>query len=111
LDTSIDRHNARTLAEIVRHHGWPGPALVGNIGARKAWLLAQHADLNPMVQRGFLHAMKMAQRDAPHPILEESIRLLQDRIAYMVKHYRWYSLAVRHPSVRRRISKSQRSNR
>ncbi|MGW2689537.1 hypothetical protein ACWC6I_41055 [Streptomyces sp. NPDC001414] len=32
-------------------HGWPGVALVGEQGADEAWLLAQHADLDPAFQR------------------------------------------------------------
>src|SRR5437868_14544604 len=40
----VDRKNTARLKEIVDRHGWPGKTLVGDDGARAAWLLVQHAD-------------------------------------------------------------------
>jgi|HubBroStandDraft_3_1064219.scaffolds.fasta_scaffold71532_2 hypothetical protein len=40
--------------------GWPGRTLVGEDGAQAAWLLAQHADHNPDLQRAFLDALRDA---------------------------------------------------
>lgn len=44
------RHNAR-LALVLAEHGWPGRALVGEDGAAAAWLLLQHAILDPPLMR------------------------------------------------------------
>ncbi|MFD0537172.1 DUF6624 domain-containing protein [Actinomadura luteofluorescens] len=41
-------------------HGWPGVAAVGPEAAHAAWLLAQHADRRPRLQRTFLEAMRGA---------------------------------------------------
>jgi len=102
MDTTVDRRNTRTLRSIVQHQGWPAPAAVGKIGARNAWLLAQHADLDPPFQREFLREMKIAQRRTPHPYLEESIGLLQDRISHNVRNI--YRL-IRLQSIRRRSNR------
>ncbi|MEU8119832.1 DUF6624 domain-containing protein [Spirillospora sp. NPDC049024] len=55
-----DLRNAGWLARTVRRHGWPGVAAVGTEGAHAAWLLAQHADWRPRLQRRFLEAMREA---------------------------------------------------
>lgn len=47
--TTADERQAR-LAEILDHHGWPGWDLVGEKGSSAAWLIAQHADLDPELQ-------------------------------------------------------------
>ncbi|WP_141582208.1 DUF6624 domain-containing protein [Actinomadura sp. WMMA1423] len=55
-----DLRNTAWLARAVRRHGWPGVAAVGPEAAHAAWLLAQHADRRPGLQRGFLEAMREA---------------------------------------------------
>lgn len=50
------RHTAR-LAQIIEQHGWPRHSLVGEDGASAAWLLAQHADLDPAFQKRCLALM------------------------------------------------------
>jgi hypothetical protein len=40
----LDHKNTARMKEIVAQHGWPGKSLVGEDGARAAWLLVQHAD-------------------------------------------------------------------
>lgn len=91
LNTTVDRRNTRKLAVLVRRYGWPAPALVGKSAARAAWLLAQHADLDPLLQQSFLDAMRHSQRSTPDEITKRSIGLLRRRIAYMRLHYDWYS--------------------
>ena len=39
----VDRANLARLEQIVRRHGWPDAAMVGNAGVGDFWLLAQHA--------------------------------------------------------------------
>ncbi|MFA1548226.1 DUF6624 domain-containing protein [Actinomadura chokoriensis] len=74
----IDRRNTRWLARLVRRSGWPGIAAVGPEGAHAAWLLAQHADRKPHVQRMFLEAMaEAAERgDAER----KDLAYLEDRV-------------------------------
>ncbi|WP_339155074.1 DUF6624 domain-containing protein [Actinomadura luteofluorescens] len=55
-----DRRNTSWLARAVRRDGWPGVAAVGAEAAHAAWLLAQHADRRPHLQRGFLEALRGA---------------------------------------------------
>ena len=56
----IDEENTRWLAEVLSARGWPGRTLVGEEGAGAAWLLAQHADRDPVRQRAFLDALRNA---------------------------------------------------
>jgi Family of unknown function (DUF6624) len=56
----IDEENTRWLAEVLSARGWPGNTLVGEEGAGAAWLLAQHADRDPVRQRAFLDALRNA---------------------------------------------------
>ncbi|MGD2109344.1 MAG: hypothetical protein PVI86_08115, partial [Phycisphaerae bacterium] len=51
------RHTAR-MKEIVAGHGWPTRTAVGSDGARAAWLLVQHAGLDPGFQRKCLTLME-----------------------------------------------------
>ena len=52
LDISeMDRQHTKELEKIVDKIGWPTPELVGSDGSSAAWLLAQHADLNPEFQK------------------------------------------------------------
>jgi hypothetical protein len=53
----IDEDNTRWLGEVLHGQGWPGRALVGEYGAAAAWLLAQHADRDPVRQQTFLQAL------------------------------------------------------
>jgi hypothetical protein len=48
---AIDEDNTAWLKGIVERYGWPGRALVGDEGSEHAWLLAQHADHDPVFQR------------------------------------------------------------
>jgi hypothetical protein len=56
----VDEDNTRWLGDLVSARGWPGRTLVGEKGAGAAWLLAQHADHNPVQQRAFLDALRGA---------------------------------------------------
>ena len=55
----MDSNNTAWLMAIVEDIGWPGYSLVGEDAAHAAWLLAQHADLNPAFQR---HCLKLLRR-------------------------------------------------
>ncbi|MFK0154061.1 DUF6624 domain-containing protein [Streptomyces sp. NPDC090493] len=56
----IDADNTAWLAQVISERGWPGFPLVGERGADEAWLLAQHADLDPAFQRRALELLKAA---------------------------------------------------
>ncbi|MDQ4049642.1 MAG: hypothetical protein M3131_09730 [Actinomycetota bacterium] len=53
----IDGENTERLRRILAAHGWPGRSLVGDQGARDAWLIAQHADHDPTFQREALELL------------------------------------------------------
>lgn len=50
----VDQANLPRIKEIIAKVGWPGKSMVGEDGARAAWLLVQHADLDPAFQREML---------------------------------------------------------
>jgi hypothetical protein len=56
----IDDENAVWLREVVTKLGWPGRSLVGDDGAHAAWLLAQHADRDPALQKHCLTLLEQA---------------------------------------------------
>ena len=56
----IDRDNAAWLRAVVDAVGWPGRSIVGDEGAHAAWLLAQHADGEPELQRRCLQLLEQA---------------------------------------------------
>jgi len=76
---AVHVRNADALATILDRHGWPGFALVGEDGARAAWLLLQHAISRPAFMRRCLPLLRAAaaQRD----ILPAWMASLEDRIA------------------------------
>ncbi|SDL21215.1 DUF6624 domain-containing protein [Nonomuraea jiangxiensis] len=56
----VDRANTERMRRILDTHGWPGHALVGEDGAHAAWVMVQHADLDPEFQRRGLALMRQA---------------------------------------------------
>ena len=75
----VDQDNTAWLESAVAEHGWPGFRLVGAQGASSAWLLAQHADRRPELQRCWLTLLEAAVQagDASH----KDLAYLQDRVA------------------------------
>jgi Family of unknown function (DUF6624) len=57
---AVDAENLPWLKQVIAETGWPGRSLVGEDGAHAAWLLAQHADLDPGFQRACLTLMTEA---------------------------------------------------
>lgn len=54
----VDRLHTARLKEIVAKSGWPTISAVGADGAQAAWLIAQHADLDPAFQEKCLALME-----------------------------------------------------
>ena len=73
----IDAENTDRLVAIVERDGWPTFALVGKDGANAAWLLAQHADQSPKLQRKWLDLMTKVP---PDEISRKDLAYLTDRV-------------------------------
>jgi hypothetical protein len=56
----LDRANTEWLGKVIEDQGWPLSSEVGVDGAHSAWLLAQHADHDPVLQRLCLDLMAEA---------------------------------------------------
>ncbi|PZT85268.1 MAG: hypothetical protein DI637_12490 [Citromicrobium sp.] len=54
----LDRENTQWLKDRVAQHGWPRISVVGETAAHNAWLLAQHADADPVFQLDALQMME-----------------------------------------------------
>lgn len=50
----IDRRNTRSLAVLIRRHGWITIGKFGRVASQNAWLLAQHADHDVAFQKKVL---------------------------------------------------------
>ena len=74
----MDTDNTRWLADLVAARGWPGCTLAGPDGAKAAWLLAQHADRDPELQRTFLEALRGAVADGDAS--PGNLAYLEDRV-------------------------------
>ena len=77
------QHNAHLRASL-REHGWPGRTLVGDDGATAAWLLLQHAVLDPGLMRSALplleRAVQVREAEPKHlAFLVDRIRVLEGR--------------------------------
>lgn len=57
---AVDDDNGAWLEGVIDTVGWPGWSLVGEEGAHAAWLLAQHADRRPELQRRCLPLLAAA---------------------------------------------------
>jgi hypothetical protein len=75
---SIDDDNTRWLVSLLASLGWPGRTLVGEEAAQAAWLLAQHADRDPIQQRAFLNALRAAVIRGEAPAAH--LAYLEDRV-------------------------------
>ncbi|MFD8117809.1 DUF6624 domain-containing protein [Streptomyces microflavus] len=65
-----DYANANVLRRIISEHGWPDARLVGEDGARAAYLIALHADTYLIVQQVADRAMHGAVQRGTAPVGE-----------------------------------------
>ena len=80
LDQSIDVFNTARMKEIVAQYGWPVPKLVGERVSYAAWILVQHADLDPQFQKRCLMLMRESQKRGHSSSLEKCIDQLYERV-------------------------------
>jgi hypothetical protein len=77
-DAAIDVQNTARLKEIITEiDGWPLVSKVGTDANVAAWLLAQHADLEPDFQKQCLQLMKAAPEGE---VRLQDIAYLEDRV-------------------------------
>ncbi len=81
---ALHRQHNRRLHAILREHGWPGRSTVGADGAEAAWLLLQHAILDPDLMRSALplveRAVQAGEAARGHlALLEDRVRVLEGR--------------------------------
>ncbi|WP_218041543.1 DUF6624 domain-containing protein [Acrocarpospora macrocephala] len=74
----IDRDNTAWLWAVVRERGWPLLSQVGEDGGLAAWLLAQHADASPEIQREFHAALSEAV--VGEEAMPANLAYLEDRV-------------------------------
>ena len=67
------------LKEIIDEHGWPTYDLVGKKGEEAAWVIAQHADLDPEFQQQALELLRAAVADGQASL--GNLAYLEDRVA------------------------------
>jgi hypothetical protein len=77
--TIEDEPRTARLKEIIEEHGWPGYDLVGEEGEEAAWVLAQHADLDPAFQEQALGLLREAV--AQGQASPGNLAYLEDRVA------------------------------
>ena len=90
--STFEERQAR-LAEILDEHGWPGWDLVGRAGSTAAWVVAQHADLDPALQERALALLEesVAADDASHG----DLAYLTDRVAVARGEEQTYGTQIR----------------
>jgi len=81
---AVHGRNAERLTAILSERGWPGKSLVGEDGARAAWLIVQHAIGDPALQRASLRMIEEAAArgdadPAEAAYLEDRIRFFERR--------------------------------
>lgn len=80
----VHRQNATRLQKILEEVGWPGSGMVGEAGARAAWLVIQHAIGEPAFQRYCLQLLQEAAGREEIPpwqpaMLEDRIRMFEGK--------------------------------
>jgi hypothetical protein len=78
LMMAADGENLPWLRQVITEVGWPGQSLVGEDGAHAAWLLAQHADSDPIFQRRCLDLLTAAVERGEAAIAQQAY--LTDRV-------------------------------
>ncbi len=88
-----DEDRIARLKEIIAEHGWPTFDLVGRKAGDAAWLIAQHADLDPMFQSEALELLRAAVEDGQAS--PGNLAYLEDRVAVAEGRPQNYGTQVR----------------
>jgi len=85
---ALHKQNASRLKEIIDAHGWPGISLVGEAGAKAAWLVVQHSVSDPEFMTECVSLLEDAveRRD----ILGWQLAFLQDRVCTLSGKPQYY---------------------
>jgi hypothetical protein len=94
-EVQTNNYDARTarLAEILDEFGWPTFALVGEDGSTAAWVIAQHADLDPELQQQALDLLRAAAEDGQAS--RGDLAYLEDRVAVAAGSEQQYGTQMR----------------
>src|SRR5207249_4343984 len=77
FDPGVDRRNTARMKEIIAAVGWPTRSKVGDQAEHMAWLLVQHADLDPNFQKECFALMSAEQAGE---VCLSHLAYLEDRI-------------------------------
>lgn len=85
---AVHVNNASRLKEIIGRYGWPGISLVGDDGAKAAWLIAQHSvsEAEFMAECVSLLEDAVARED----VAGWQLAFLQDRVRTMAGKPQYY---------------------
>lgn len=75
----INRSNGASLWRILAKHGWPAIDRFGEKASRAAWLIAQHANNDPALQKRALQLLSAKANEGRASV--EQVAYLWDRIA------------------------------
>ena len=84
----VHMRNAGRLESVIEEYGWPGKSLVGEDGARAAWLILQHAIGNPNLLRKCLPILQEAVRQGEIEPVDAAY--LEDRICFFERRPQRY---------------------
>lgn len=87
-----DRANTAWMKEIVSLHEWPTFSLVGEDASRKAWLIVQHADHDPVFQLKVLRLMEPLVRQ--NEVSPKDYAYLYDRVMLKISGMQRYATQV-----------------
>ncbi len=74
----VHEKNNKRIKEIIREYGWPGYSMVGKDGCHAAWLIVQHAILEPELQKNALALLKEAANKNEADM--KMVAFLEDRL-------------------------------
>ncbi|MEM6494300.1 MAG: DUF6624 domain-containing protein [Pseudomonadota bacterium] len=88
----VDRENTEWLKRQVGERGWPKLSDVGRAASRAAWLLAQHADHDPVFQ--YMALQMMEPLVAEGEVSKGDFAYLYDRINFKLKGKQRYGTQI-----------------
>lgn len=87
-----DSLNLLLVSEVLDKYGWLGIEQVGEKGNIALFIIIQHADLNPKVQKKYLPLLKSAVEEGK--ARGQYLAMLEDRISLRETGKQWYGTQV-----------------